>query len=185
MRSNERNLKFKIIDFTSNFSHDLNQQGQQSGFQSALFSVSAGYPGVYSAITFCNSPKSVIFTENYTMNVKELDAELQEIERKKAELSKLNYNDPKYDDLEEELHDLEDDFQDKHGDHLEQVLQKIHDEHCPDNDVLLPIAYLGKGVPVEVDKYPGKDTRLVLVTSPLRIILFVGKERQDTVWTAK
>jgi hypothetical protein len=119
------------------------------------------------------------------MNVKELDSELQEIERKKAELSKLNYNDPKYDELEEELHDLEDDFQDKHGDSLEQVLQKIHDEHCPDNDVLMPIAYLGKGVPVEVDKYPGKDTRLVLVTSPLRIILSVGKEKQDTVWTAK
>lgn len=118
------------------------------------------------------------------MNVKELDAGLQEIEKKKAELSKLDYNDPKYDDLEEELHDLEDDFQDKHGDFLEEVFQNIHDDLCPDNDVLMPIAYLGKGVPVEVDKFPGKDTRLVLATNPPRILLTIGKEKQDVVWTA-
>jgi hypothetical protein len=118
------------------------------------------------------------------MNVKELDAELQEIERKKAELGKLDYNDPKYDDLEEELHDLEDDFQDKHGEYLEEALQNIHDDLCPDNDVLLPIAYLGKGVPVEIDKFPGKDTRLVLVSNPPRIVLTVGKEKQNVIWTA-
>ncbi|MEX1240034.1 MAG: hypothetical protein WEB30_09960 [Cyclobacteriaceae bacterium] len=118
------------------------------------------------------------------MNVKELDAELREIEKKKAELSKLDYNDPKYDDLEEELHDLEDDFQDKHGEGLEEEFQKIHDHLCPDNDVLMPIAYLGKGVPVEVDKYPGKDTRLILVTNPPRILLTIGKEKRDVVWTA-
>lgn len=118
------------------------------------------------------------------MNVKELDTELQEIERKKAELSKLNYNDPKYDDLEEQLHDLEDDFQDKHGEYLEEALQGIHDDLCPDNDVLMPIAYLGKGVPVDIDKFPGKDTRLVLITNPPRIVLTIGREKQDVVWTA-
>jgi len=119
------------------------------------------------------------------MNVNELDAELREIERTKAELSKLDYNDPKYDDLEEQLHDLEDDLQDKHGQYLEGVLQTVHDELCPDNDVLMPIAYLGKGVPVETDKFPGKDTRLILVTNPPRVILMVGKEKQGTVWTAE
>ena len=119
------------------------------------------------------------------MNVKELDAELQEIEKTKAELSKLDYNDPKYDDLEEQLHDLEDDLQDKHGAYLEEVLQTVHDDLCPDNDVLMPIAYLGgKGVPVETDKFPGKDTRLILVPNPPRIILMIGKEKQDVVWTA-
>jgi len=118
------------------------------------------------------------------MNVKELDAELREIERTKAELSKLDYNDPKYDDLEEQLHDLEDDFQDKHGEYLEEALQTIHDEFCPDNDVLMPIAYLGDGVPVDIDQYPGKDTRLVLATNPPRILLTIGKEKQDVVWVA-
>ena len=116
------------------------------------------------------------------MNLKELDAELREIERTKAELSKLDYNDPKYDDLEEELHDLEDQLQDKHGEYLEQVLQGVHDEYCPDNDVLMPIAYLGDGVPVEIDQFPGKDTRLILVTNPPRILLSVGKGEPEVVW---
>ena len=118
------------------------------------------------------------------MNVKELDAELQEIEKAKAELGTLDYNDPKYDDLEEKLHDLEDEFQDKHGEYLEDALQSVHNDFCPDNDVLMPIAYLGKGVPVEVDRFPGKDTRLVLVTNPPRIVLVVGKDKQDVVWSA-
>ena len=127
---------------------------------------------------------SVIFAENCFMDLKELDAELREIEKRKAALGKLHYNDPKYDDLEEELHDLEDDLQDKHGEYLEEALQKVHDDVCPDNDLLMPIAYLGKGVPVDVEKLPGKDTRLILVTNPPRIILAVGKEKQEVVWTA-
>lgn len=118
------------------------------------------------------------------MNVTELDAGLREIERAKAELSKLDYNDPKYDDLEEHLHDLEDDFQDQHGEYLEDALQSVHNALCPDNDVLMPIAYLGKGVPVDVEKYPGKDARLVLVTNPPRILLVVGKDKQEVVWSA-
>jgi predicted nuclease with TOPRIM domain len=119
------------------------------------------------------------------MDVKELDADLREIEKTKAELSKLDYSDPKYDDLEEKLHDLEDDLQEKHGEYLEEALQTVHDEICPDNDVLMPIAYLGKGVPVEVDKMPGKDTRLILTTNPPRIILTIGKEKQNIVWRAE
>lgn len=119
------------------------------------------------------------------MDVKALDKALQEIIKKKDELAKLDYNNPKYDDLEEELHDLEDDFQEEYGEYLEEALQDIHDELCPDNDVLMPIAYLGKGVPVEVDKYDGKDTKLTLVPGPARIVLSVGKEKQEVVWTAK
>lgn len=118
------------------------------------------------------------------MNVSELDADIREIERTKAELGKLDYNDPKYDELEERLHDLEDDLQDKHGEYLEEALKNVHDELCPDNDVLMPIAYLGKGVPVDVDKFPGKDTRLLLVPNPPRIILAIGKDKQDIVWSA-
>ena len=119
------------------------------------------------------------------MDLKALDQALQEIVKKREELSKLDYNNPKYDDLEEELHDLEDDFQDAYGDDLEEALQTVHDQLCPDNDVLLPIAYIGKGVPVEVDKYAGKDTKLILTPGPTRIVLQVGKEKQEVVWTAK
>ena len=59
-------------------------------------------------------------------------------------LKKLDYNNPKYDDLEEELHDLEDSLHVKFGDFLEEILQNVHDKYCPDTDVLFPIAYLAK-----------------------------------------
>lgn len=119
------------------------------------------------------------------MDIKALDAALQAIEAKRDQLGKLDYNNPQYDDLEEQLHDLEDDFQDTYGEYLEDALQKVHDEICPDTDVLLPIAYVGKGVFVEVDKYPGKDTKLILASNPTRILFTVGKEKQEVVWTAK
>ena len=134
------------------------------------------------------------------MDIKALDKALQEIAKHRNELAKVDYNNPKYDDLEEQLHDLEDDFQEQFGDALEEVLQDIHDQHCPDTDVLYPIAYLAKtytisdkneysvaaseGVYVEVDELPGKDTKLVILPNPPRVVLNVGKE-QKVVWTAK
>jgi hypothetical protein len=135
------------------------------------------------------------------MDVKALDQAVQQIALRRNELKKLDYNNPKYDDLEEELHDLEDSLHVKFGDYLEEILQNVHDKYCPDTDVLFPIAYLAKsyivnaqeefsvsnneGVFVEVDSIPGKDTRLVMVPKPLRVILNVGKDQQQVVWTAK
>ena len=119
------------------------------------------------------------------MDVKALDKALLEILKKREELARLDYNNPKYDDIEEQLHDLEDDLQEEFGGYLEDAFQDVHDELCPDNDVLMPIAYLGKGVPVEVDKFAGKDTKLILATTPPRIILSIGKDKQEVVWTAK
>jgi hypothetical protein len=118
------------------------------------------------------------------MDLQALDQALQKIVDTKAELGKLDYNNPKYDDLEEELHDLEDDFQDEYGDYLETEIEKVQDQYCPDNDVLLPIAYLGDGVVVDIKKLPGKDTRLVLAPNPTRLIIRLGKDQQ-IVWTAK
>lgn len=135
------------------------------------------------------------------MDLKKVDQAVEEIALRRNELKKLDYNDPKYDDLEEELHDLEDELLDEYGDYLEGVLQEVHDKYCPDTDILLPIAYLAKtyaisssnefsvaateGVYVEVDSIPGKETKLVLVPNPLRIVLNVGKEKQQIVWSAK
>ncbi len=135
------------------------------------------------------------------MDLKALDHALQEIAQRRIALKKIDYNDLKYDDLEEELHDLEDTLQVKYGEYLEDVLQDVHDKYCPDTDVLYPIAYLAKtysvnekneytvaateGVFVEVDSIPGKDTKLVIVPNPLRVILNVGKDQQQVVWTAK
>ncbi len=135
------------------------------------------------------------------MDLKELDKAVQEIAIRRNELKKLDYNNPLYDDLEEQLHDLEDLLIDNHGGFLEEVLQEIHDKYCPDTDILLPIAYLAKsyaittnnefsvaineGVYVEVDSLPGKETKLVMIPNPLRVILNVGKEKQQIVWTSK
>lgn len=118
------------------------------------------------------------------MDSKALDKALQEIVNQKAELSKLDYSNPKYDDLEEKLHDLEDDFQDVYGEYLEDVIQKIHDKYCPDNDVLLPIAYLGEGAAVDLEKLPGREAKLMLTVNPTRLVLKIGKDKQETVWTA-
>lgn len=135
------------------------------------------------------------------MDLKALDKALQEIARQRMELQKINYNNPKYDDLEEKLHDEEDAFQDTYGEYMEEALQQVHDQYCPDTDLLLPVAYIAKnysinekneysvspteGVFVEVDKYPGKDTKLVIVPNPPRVLLIVGKDKQEVVWTAK
>lgn len=119
------------------------------------------------------------------MNIQALDQALQEILKKREELAKIDYNNPKYDDLEEQLHDLEDDLQDIYGEYLEEALQHVHDEICPDTDVLMPIAYLGKGVPVDADKFPGKETKLTLAPNPTRIVLTVGKNTEEVVWMAK
>ena len=119
------------------------------------------------------------------MDLKALDIALQAIVKKQEELKGIEYNNPKYDDLEEELHNLEDDFQNTYGEYLEEALQDVHDELCPDNDVLLPIAYIGEGIYVEVDDYPGKETRLLLEPNPTRITIKVGKDKQEVVWKAK
>ncbi len=117
------------------------------------------------------------------MDTNALEQALLKIVGKREELSGIDYSNPKYDDLEEELHDLEDELQEEYGDFLEEALQHVHDEYCPDNDVLMPIGYIGQGVPVEVDKLPGKDTRLLLAPSPVRIILRVGNDKQQVVWS--
>jgi hypothetical protein len=133
------------------------------------------------------------------MDTKALDKAIQQIAIKRNELKKIDYNNPKYDDLEEELHDLEDALHVKFGEYLEDVLQEVHDKLSPDTDVLFPTAYLAKtytispknefsvsaaeGVFVEVDSMPGKETKLVIVPNPLRIILNT-KDKQQVVWSA-
>lgn len=94
----------------------------------------------------------------------------------------IGYNDPKYDEVEEQLHDMEDSFLEEFGDFLEKVLLDVHDKHCSDSDVLLPIAYLGEGAQVDSDKYPDKETRLILEANPPRFILKVGKDNHEVVW---
>lgn len=133
------------------------------------------------------------------MNIQDLNTSLVTIIQKKQELATLPYNDDRYDEVEEELHDLEDEFNDNYGEYLEEVLGDIHHKICPDTDVLLPTAYLpegldangqvaitGKqGVWVEADAFPNKEARLVLVPNPTRFFLSVGKTVQQEVWNSE
>jgi len=140
----------------------------------------------------------IILAKIEIMDTKALDKALQDIAIRRNELKKIDYNNPKYDDLEEELHDLEDALHVKFGEYLEEALQEVHDKLCPDTDVLFPTAYLAKtytindknefsvataeGVFVEVDSMPGKETKLVIVPNPLRIVLNT-KDKQQIVWS--
>ncbi len=108
---------------------------------------------------------------------------LTKIVQARAKLNKLDYDNPAYDEQEERLHDLEDEFQETYGRQLEKILQKVHNQYCPDSDVLMPIAYLGEGVSVELKSQPMREARMRLAVNPLRIfITLAGKEQ--LVWSA-
>ncbi|TPE39457.1 hypothetical protein [Pontibacter mangrovi] len=132
------------------------------------------------------------------MNAKALNESIVAILEKKQELRALDYNDPRYDDIEEELHDLEDDFNEEYGDELEDVLEDVHRKIKSDADVLLPTAYLAssldgkeledgddnEGVWVESDSFPGVEMRLVLVANPPRVLLILS-DQERVLWTAE
>ncbi|WMN06551.1 hypothetical protein [Marivirga arenosa] len=133
------------------------------------------------------------------IDIKKLDEDLTALVKAKIALSKLTYADNDYDKIEEELHDLEDDFQENYGEYLEEALADVHDEFCPDNDVLLPIAYLadeyvvtedtidvapGHGVLVEADDFASSKVTLALAPKPTRIVLQAGNDHKEVVWKA-
>lgn len=128
------------------------------------------------------------------MNTEDLNLALVALIEKKAELHTLTYDDARYDEVEEALHDLEDDFNDEYGDYLEAALEKVHGDLKSDTDVLLPTAYLPsdprsapspkEGVWVDSEKYPGKEARITLIPNPVRIMLTVGKQVQQELWKA-
>lgn len=138
------------------------------------------------------------------MDTEKLNDDLVNLVLKKNELNRLDYSNPEYDTVEEELHELEDEFLNVHGKELEDVFKSIHKEFCPDNEVLLPIAYLAnkynvkkkengeiefdvsldEGVIVDVENYSDKLTRLVLVPNPSRILLQVDRSHSEEVWKA-
>ncbi|WP_242917127.1 hypothetical protein [Pontibacter liquoris] len=131
------------------------------------------------------------------MNAKDLNNAIVAILEKKQELNALDYNDARYDDMEEELHDLEDDFNEEYGEYLEDVLEDVHGKLKSDADILLPTAYLAssldgterdddekEGVWVESDSFPGVEMRLVLVANPPRMLLILA-DQERVLWTAE
>jgi hypothetical protein len=140
------------------------------------------------------------------MDFKKLDADLTEIVEKRIELSKISYADEAYDDIEEALHDLEDDFNEEYGGDLEAALEKIYSQLKSDNEVLLPSAYLAnnylpmkadqfgkityevkgmEGVPVESEQFDKMDVRVVLIPNPTRFVLQINGKSMKDLWSAR
>ncbi|MEN2283442.1 hypothetical protein AAGF08_14950 [Algoriphagus sp. SE2] len=140
------------------------------------------------------------------MNWDKLDLELTEIVEKRNQLAEMDYSDAKYDDLEEELHDLEDDFNADYEEILEKELEKIYAVLKSDTDILLPTAYLAnkykpllpdakgivsyevegrEGVPIESDQFDRQDVRLVLVPNPARFLMIINGNPLKVLWRSR
>ena len=140
------------------------------------------------------------------MNWEKIDQELTEIVQQRNQLSALEYNDENYDDLEEQLHDLEDDFNENYEEILAPELEKIYAKLKSDSDVLLPTAYLAnyyqemlpdakgsityevtgnQGVPIESDQLSKVDLRIVLVPNPVRFVLLINGKQLKELWKSR
>lgn len=134
------------------------------------------------------------------IDITALDRDLTEIVVKRNEIADLDYNDERYDELEEALHDLEDDFQEKYGEYLEDALDDVHEKLNLTSDVLHPVAYVAKkykqmetgqwlpyegGVPVELEEAEEAKIKLVMVPQPTRLVLVVGQGALRDVWVAR
>lgn len=140
------------------------------------------------------------------MNWEKIDLELTEIVQQRNQLSALEYSDENYDDLEEQLHDLEDDFNENYEEILAPELEKIYAKLKSDSDVLLPTAYLAnfyqemlpdakgsityevtgnQGVPIESDQLGKVDLRIVLVPNPIRFVLLINGKQLKELWKSR
>ena len=133
---------------------------------------------------------------------------LLQIVEKRNILFTMNYNDDGYDDVEEELHDVEDDFNEDYEDFLTEILEKAHAVIKSDADILLPTAYIASfykeedevdedgakvysipvetGVYTETEDYSSEtDTRIVFMPSPARLIYIVNGAMSKELWRLK
>ncbi|QDH80105.1 hypothetical protein FKX85_14105 [Echinicola soli] len=140
------------------------------------------------------------------MDLNKLDKDLTAIVEKRIELSKLTYADEDYDDIEEAMHDLEDDFNEEYGDELEGELEKIYDKLDSDTDILLPSAYLAnkytpmlpdakgvisyevkgkEGVPIESEQFDGQDVRIIIIPNPTRFVMQINGVPMKDLWRSR
>lgn len=122
------------------------------------------------------------------MDQNKVEAAFNAIVAKRNELSVLDYSDESYDDLEDQLHELEDDFMENYGEFVEDIIDDVHAELKIDSDVLSPVSYIlpsyeavGKkdvdiedGVFVEVEGFSDVNSRLMILPEPMRIVFAIG-----------
>ncbi len=139
------------------------------------------------------------------MDISKLNDDLTKIVELRNMVSESGLEDNLMKKTESELRKSESQFLKQYGIYLEEVLKDVHDEICPDDNVLSPIDYLAKkyidtgnkrdgrkvyevendqGVTVGVDDYPNKDTKLVILPNPVRIMLIVDSRDREELWRA-
>ena len=132
-----------------------------------------------------------------------LNKDLLEIALKRNELARLSYNSPEYDTVEEELHSLEDEFDDNYGKYLEKVLTDIYKKLSSPTEIMLPIAYIAKkynilheegsrdsrfdppmneGIVIDTRDGGHEITRLVIAPNPTRMLMQKGEKERTEVW---
>lgn len=135
------------------------------------------------------------------LNTKKLDKDLQHIIAKRIEIYQMDYDAPNYDDVEEVLLDLEDDFAEEYGEFLEDALGDVYEKYDINDDVAMCTSYVGRfyqeikeneegkvysivakqGFPVEIPELAGHDSYLIFLPNPTRIYLVFGKKAKE-VW---
>ena len=75
------------------------------------------------------------------MNIRNLDQALIELAEKKNELNAYQAGGERHSALKSELETMANQFHVHYGTFIEDALFNIHDEFCPDNEVLSPIDY--------------------------------------------
>ncbi|MEO1654382.1 MAG: hypothetical protein AAFU64_12625, partial [Bacteroidota bacterium] len=116
---------------------------------------------------------------------------------------RLRYADQDYDDIEEELHQFEDEFIEEFGKDVEAIFSQLHQKYCPDTEVLSPLSYLAKsyhkigkyedgtavydipnlqqGLIIDSPEY--NPAYLVIIPNPVRILLTAPQETiKEEVW---
>jgi len=131
------------------------------------------------------------------MSYKRLNSDLIDLIDLRNELHEMAFNDPQYDDLEDELHDFEDTFNRRYQELIEPVLIRIHKKLSPEIPHLIPTAYVANHYEYlsETDTYEtdgtsgvvleneqGKKFRLTFVPNPTRLLLTSSKDMQ-VVWS--
>ncbi|EIM76303.1 hypothetical protein A3SI_10844 [Nitritalea halalkaliphila LW7] len=140
------------------------------------------------------------------MDYNKMNELLRSIVEKRIQLSKLSYADEAYDDIEEEMQDLEDDFNEEYEPVFQKAFEEIYKTLGSDNDILLPSAYLAnkytamlpdaqglvnyevkgkEGVPIESEQFDGQDVRLVLIPNPTRIAMQINGMTLKVLWTGR
>lgn len=137
------------------------------------------------------------------MKFDEINEALEAIIELRNQVYQLEHGNANLLALEAQLGQLESELLSKYGTQLHEVLLDVHDELCPDNDVLSPTSYIAStytvlqkgtnmqydvnedaGVLVQMDDFPKQSTKLVLLPSPLRVLLNIDSNNREEVWSS-